>query len=187
MIYKKGMNTLLRVALLCFALPCLAVAQGNLAVNARLVEVPADFALPLDLAKIAKLPSVDVLLFPKIVKASGETADFGVTSDFAVRGRSPVTLGMKYSLTSVVRDGQVNYSLDYERTEFKGYDKNSASQAPIFDTQKRLGVDGIVPIGKTAYLDLGEQTREQIVMVDGAPKTHTLVTRLILLFDFNWA
>ena len=175
--------------LLLALLPISALAaEPSITVHTQLCELRGDVKLPKDITQILKHPKADTFTAPDTATPSGEPAKVSITREFQVPGKGAFPVGMSLSIRPTLDGDRFRYSVDFERTEFLSYAARSATEAPILNTQKIIGMDGQCAGGETVWLDLGTREEKQVVSEPGKrDRTQTVQRRLIAILTFNKA
>jgi hypothetical protein len=163
-------------------------AEPTINVRTQLCELPADAKFPKDITQVAKVSKADSLSVPDAKTPSGQPTKVSVSRDFVVAGKGTFPVGVFLSIRPILDGDRFDYSVDFERTEFVSFAARSATQAPVLNTQRIMGIDGKCASGEPVWLDLGVREDKQVVTEPGKPdRTQTIRRRLIAILTFNRA
>ena len=164
------------------------LAEPAISVHTQLCELPATAKLPRDITRIANVPGADSLVTPDFHTTSGQVVKVSVGRDLEVSGKGTFPTGSVLSIRPTLHSERFDYSVDFEHTEFVSFAKRSATQAPVLNTRKIIGMDGQSGDGEPVWFDLGVREDEQTIRERGKPtRTRTIRRRLVAILTFSKA
>ncbi len=163
-------------------------APQTILVEAQIVELTTnDPEPPKDLSRLTEEKGADVLTFSTLETPSGKPATLSATRRFTVPDKDTFETGVVLTVCpAFTEDHRVQYSVDFDATEFLGYAADSSSPAPMFSTNKTIGIEGATDFGKPVLLDLRTLRDEQTIQEPGKPDhTATIYRRTFAILRFS--
>ena len=165
----RTMKRLLCPALIMLLCTTSVIAEPVIRVHTQLCELPAAARLPKDITQVARMRGADSLVAPDSQTGSGEVVKVSVGRDLEIGGKGTFPTGVVLSIRPTLHGERFDYSVDYERTEFLSFAPRSATQAPVLNTRRIVGMEGQSGDGEAVWLDLGIREDEQTIRERGKP------------------
>lgn len=153
-------------------------------VDAQVVELATNGAdLPKDLSRLAEKKGADVLAASRLKARPGKPVTLSSMREVAIPPRGKFPVGAVLTVRPAwAGEGRVRYSVDFDFTTLEGYFTPSATQAPIFQSVRAMGIEGAAEIGKPVVLVLHSWSEKQIVQEPGKPNRDAPVYRRLIAF-----
>ncbi len=175
--------------LLALALPGWAMAaEPSVSVHARMIEVPATIKVPSDITKLYNQRGVDVLSPPSLTTRSGVRCKIEMTRILEVPGKGTFPIGVTLSVLPTQEGNRVRYTMDFDQTQFLGFAEHSATNSPVLETCKIIGMDGVADFDKAVTFAFPVSAGHQIIRFEGKPEVTKWVGRkFVLVLTFTKA
>jgi len=141
--------------------PAPTPAAPDLVLHTKLVEISTldkEVKLPTDLADLARLKGAELTPAPDLKVHSGALSKISFTREFALPNGENFPLGVVLRVRPISKLPNVSYILDYDVTEFTGYEVQKTNRAAKFTTQHTLGLQGTNALGKDIVVELASRT-----------------------------